>query len=825
MIPALEAKFHRWRRRLSRSEWAIKHLGLTPSEGTSEKPGLLLIQIDGLARHQLEHAIAHGDMPFLRQLMQREGYRMNTFYSGLPSTTPAVQAELYYGVRSAVPAFSFYDRATRQVGRMFNPEWAKHFEASYQAAGHEGLLKGGSSWSNIYTGGAAQEESHFCGASIGFGDMWRTGKIRNIFVFILLQFPAALRIAWQLILKTGVAIGDAIYGMRHGEKFGLELIMAISRIFIGTGLRELVTIGGKVDLARGLPIVHVNFLAYDEQSHRRGPSSGFAHWALRPTDRAIKNLYRQAQRSSRRDYAVWVFSDHGQEATRSFAVSVPGGIEEAIYRCLETSVARDPAWKARSQRRLPPGWYSRHPRVQSTLAAAAMGAPAVADNELFTVTAVGPIGHVYFHQPLDLAKRTALARRLVTEGAVPGVLLKTSDDKITWYQAKGETSVPDEVPALLPHPEPMRAEIAHDLIGLCNNVNSGDLILLGWSPWEKPWTFAPERGAHGGIGPEETQGFALLPPRTRLPEGTKHFIRPSALRAAALHLLGRVKLNSPPSVRAAEEVNFRVMTYNVHGCSGMDGRISPRRVARTIDDQAPDIVALQEIDLGRKRSRAEDQGKLIAEHLGMHFLFCQTVTHGDGEHYGHMVLSRWPLEIVKRGLLPSVEKGWWPEPRAALWARVQIAGRDVHVVTTHLGLSPRERQLQIAALLGDEWIGGIPLNEPVILCGDFNLTPRSRPYALAAKKLRDVQRAVPGHKPRLTFTSARPFTRLDYIFISNALRPSRVSVPRNHLTRVASDHLPLVADLSVDVSTSDKTAHSSAESPPNSRRSPPVAPV
>src|SRR5437763_14565590 len=105
MFANIEAFVHRVRRRLSRSEWAIRHLGLTPSEGTSEDPGLLLIQIDGFGRAQFERAIASGRMPFLRRLLRREGYEVHTFYPALPSTTPAVPAALYYGVRSSVPAF------------------------------------------------------------------------------------------------------------------------------------------------------------------------------------------------------------------------------------------------------------------------------------------------------------------------------------------------------------------------------------------------------------------------------------------------------------------------------------------------------------------------------------------------------------------------------------------------------------------------------------------------------------------------------------------------------------------------------------------------
>src|SRR6185503_11722473 len=215
MFAKIESYIHGMRRRLSRSEWAIRHLGLTPSEGTSEAPGLLLIQIDGLGRAQLERAIGAGRMPFLRRLLKREGYEMHTFYPGLPSTTPAVQAELYYGVRSAVPAFSFYDRVQKKLGRMWDPEWAKAREADCASEG-EGLLTGGSSWSNIYTGGADQQESHFCAASIGIGDMWRAKKFRNLFLFLVLNFPSALRLAWLLAVEFCIAVGDMARAVASG---------------------------------------------------------------------------------------------------------------------------------------------------------------------------------------------------------------------------------------------------------------------------------------------------------------------------------------------------------------------------------------------------------------------------------------------------------------------------------------------------------------------------------------------------------------------------------------------------------------------------------
>ncbi len=797
MFARLESYVHRLRRRLSRSELTIRHLGLASSEGTSEEPGVLLIQIDGLSRTQLEQAMAKGRMPFLRRLLKSKTYETHTFYPGIPTTTAAVQAELFYGLRSAVPAFSFFRRDTQELGRMLYPSWAKDFEAGY-AAKAEGLLRGGSSWSNIYTGGAGQNKAHFCAASNGLGDMWQTGKIRNILVFILFHFFAALRIAGLLLVETGIALWDALVGIWHGQPAGHELLVAASRVFVSIGLRELVTIGVAVDVARGLPVIHVNFLGYDEQSHGRGPGSLFAHWSLRGIDRSIKTLYRAAHRSQRRDYAVWIFSDHGQERTRSFATEYPGGIEEIVRNCYDTARKRDKAWRARSQRRDYAVWLGQGPWSQRRLERIRAADTLTAEEQAtFTVVAVGPVGHVYFAKPLDDEQRGALAQRLVDQGKVPGVLLKRADGSITWFHAQGTTAVPAEVPAMLTHPEPMREEIARDLVEFCANRDSGDLILLGWSPGGGTWTFAPERGAHGGLGPEETQGFVLLPVRTPLPPGTKHFIRPAALRQAALYHLGRETLKRPPRVPVdVPEPVARVMTYNVHGCGGVDGRVSPRRIARIIEAEMPDIVALQEIDLGRRRSRAEDQATLIARLLGMNHEFCPTVTVND-EHYGHAVFSPWPMEVVKRDRLPAAPGRSRSEPRSALWVRINVAGRLVNVVTTHLGLGWNEGLVQVQALLGKDLLGAIPPDEPVILCGDFNLSPGGAGYRALVSRLRDAQLAVEGQAPLRTFSTIRPFMRIDHVMISAHFEVTGARVPRNDLTRVASDHFPLVVDLRV----------------------------
>jgi endonuclease/exonuclease/phosphatase family metal-dependent hydrolase len=505
--------------------------------------------------------------------------------------------------------------------------------------------------------------------------------------------------------------------------------------------------------------------------------------------------------------------------TRLFDDHFPGGIEAVLRECLEISQRHDRAWRTQD-----PGWRTGTWLSRGRIVRARLERERATDRltpeeaETFTVAAMGPVGLVYFAQPKTDAQLEALAVRLVQRG-VPGVLLRRQDGQVLWQHARGVTRVPEEVAEILPHPSPLREEIARDLRVFCERPHVGDLTLLGWSPWDTPWSFAPERGAHGGFGPNEVQGFALLPAHTPLPEGTEYFLRPATLRLAALHHIGRGEMPAFPLFKP-RRTELRLMTYNVHGCSGMDGRVSPRRVSRVIRGQLPDIVALQEVDLGRRRSRAEDQAAIIARETGMHVVFCPTITRGD-EHYGHALLSRYPIEIVKRARLPHDPTSWWQEPRSAVWARVDVAGQIINVITTHLGLGPHERVLQVQALLGEEWIGSIPAGEPVVVCGDFNALPGSAPYRLTAAKLRDVQAAGRDHRPLGTFSSMQPLVRLDHIFTTAHFERQRVLVVRNDLTRVASDHLPLVADVRIAIAAADKStttqpeplAHTPAELP------------
>jgi endonuclease/exonuclease/phosphatase family metal-dependent hydrolase len=240
----------------------------------------------------------------------------------------------------------------------------------------------------------------------------------------------------------------------------------------------------------------------------------------------------------------------------------------------------------------------------------------------------------------------------------------------------------------------------------------------------------------------------------------------------------------------------RIMTYNVHRCVGMDGRLDVARIAKVVAQQRPDIVALQELDVGRARTGGVDQAHAIAELLGMSFHFHPAFS-VEEELYGDAILAAAPLRLIQAGPLPGSNAVRGLEPRGALWVKIEIDGAELDVVNTHLGLVPHEQRGQAAALLSERWMGHEDCTDPAILLGDFNATPRHAAYRRIVGRLRDAQKQVRRHG-LTTFPSRLPMIRIDHVFVSRSVVVTGVHAPRGGLTRVASDHLPLSVDFRIE---------------------------
>jgi endonuclease/exonuclease/phosphatase family metal-dependent hydrolase len=235
---------------------------------------------------------------------------------------------------------------------------------------------------------------------------------------------------------------------------------------------------------------------------------------------------------------------------------------------------------------------------------------------------------------------------------------------------------------------------------------------------------------------------------------------------------------------AGAAVALRVMTYNVHSCKGRDGKIRPERIAAVVARYQPDVVALQEVRVG-----AVDQPGAIAAALGMRSAFFPLVRL-EKEEYGIAVLSRHPMRTVRAAALPTHPAS---EKRGALWVELDVRGTKVQLINTHLGLTGADRSRQSEALLGPDWVGAAK-TPPLVVCGDLNSGARGRPYKGLSAVMSDAARTA-GRAPPRTFPSRLPLLRLDHVFVSTGARVASLEAPSTDLTRAASDHLPVIAEL------------------------------
>ncbi len=239
---------------------------------------------------------------------------------------------------------------------------------------------------------------------------------------------------------------------------------------------------------------------------------------------------------------------------------------------------------------------------------------------------------------------------------------------------------------------------------------------------------------------------------------------------------------------------LRVATYNVHGCVGMDGQRSESRIAEVIASLSADIVGLQELDQSRARSAAVDQAGAIAKQLGWHHFFHPAMRHAE-ELYGDAILSRYPIAVRHAVELPGNPPWYCRETRGITWAEAETPLGAVQIMNTHFGLGGVERMQQARLLTSAEWLGSVTPEMPVLVLGDFNSLPWSPAYRVIAHKVRDVRRLVASPFSFRTYPTAFPALAVDHIFITPALRAVSMHVHRDAVARVASDHFPLVADL------------------------------
>ena len=232
----------------------------------------------------------------------------------------------------------------------------------------------------------------------------------------------------------------------------------------------------------------------------------------------------------------------------------------------------------------------------------------------------------------------------------------------------------------------------------------------------------------------------------------------------------------------------RVATYNIHRARGLDGRTRLERIAAVLASVDADIVALQEV-VGASPLKPGQAAELGAA-LGMGWVMAPT-RHLRTALFGNVVLTRFPVRHHVQYDLT------WKTCEHRGVQRVDVALEDdtLHFYNVHLGTSLLERRHQaarLATLVHDRRVMG-----PKIVLGDFNEWARHLGATdLLAERLQSIDLSKHLSRRR-TYPGFFPILHLDHIYYEGKVEVLKVTLPRDRMALMASDHLPLVADLQI----------------------------
>ena len=239
--------------------------------------------------------------------------------------------------------------------------------------------------------------------------------------------------------------------------------------------------------------------------------------------------------------------------------------------------------------------------------------------------------------------------------------------------------------------------------------------------------------------------------------------------------------------QALAKRTLRVMTYNIHVGVGMDKRLDLQRIADVINRERPDLVGLQEVDRGVKRTEGKDEIAELAAMTRMQYAFAPNLDFQGGK-YGVAILSRFPIKNTVHRMFENKRES---ERRGMLLVEVEVDRKPLTFVTTHLDYQFEDGRLfeteQLLRHLGE-------VKGPLIVVADLNDLPSGSSYQLMRTRFDDAWIVSGAKGDGFSYPADKPAKRIDHIFSSKGVKAKKAWV----VETLASDHIPVVADVEVD---------------------------
>jgi hypothetical protein len=516
----------------------IRRLRLGPAPERSRRRRVLVVQIDGLSRSVLEQALAEGGLQFLAHLLVRHGFRLEPMSVGLPTSTPAFQMGVFYGVEPDIPGFHYHDK--RRGADIYFPRggdaaWVEQA----QAQGRRGILAEGSAYGCVFTGGAVNNLFNFTNLKRPTG----AGLLRPVSAWVVLAWvlvKCVILTVIELVRAVLRFVADPVGETARGWKW-LALKLGFS-----VWVRQLFTLVVSRDLYAGVPAVYVNYLDYDVFAHSYGPRHRRALRALRHVDRSLHHLWRVLRRVPEHGYDLYVLADHGQAASRPYQ-ELSGGrpLERVLFEdvlgpagVLEVSPAHPQRRRLASgikafRSHRTPGILQRFVNYLGRDFPWILGElPEARECQGVRVVAAGPNAFIYFlsdTEPLALEQLDerfpGLADEIASSRGVGFVLARSAEGPVCLWRGKRYPIDRDRTCPLLAGRKDW-ALVAQGIRDLMSMRTAGDLVIYGNDSPDGTVSYVPEVGAHAGPSAEEMQTFIVCPPGINLPG---EITRPSQL--------------------------------------------------------------------------------------------------------------------------------------------------------------------------------------------------------------------------------------------------------------------------------------------------------
>jgi endonuclease/exonuclease/phosphatase family metal-dependent hydrolase len=264
-------------------------------------------------------------------------------------------------------------------------------------------------------------------------------------------------------------------------------------------------------------------------------------------------------------------------------------------------------------------------------------------------------------------------------------------------------------------------------------------------------------------------------------------LMPTRISRIAVFVLLAVALLWPAPLAAAKRT-LRVMTYNIHVGVGMDKKLDLQRIADVINAARPDLVGLQEVDRGVKRTEGKDEIAELAGMTRMEYAFAPNLDYQGGK-YGVAILSRFPIKNTEHRMFENKREA---ERRGMLRIEVEVDGKTLNFVTTHLDYQFEDGRLfeaeQMLKFLE-------PVKGPAIVVADLNDEPTGSAYKLMRTKFDDAWVTSGAKTDGFSYPADKPVKRIDHIFLSTG---GRIRARKSWVIETfASDHIPVMAELEI----------------------------